>query len=197
MSGEGSEPNGGLPVDEVRAIKACQKGDRNAYELIVRRYAARAVGVARSILRDSALAEDAAQEAFVRAFRAIRRFDVTQPFYPWFYRIVKNCCLTLLKRRGRAVELSIDAEDAPPVVAPPVDPASRATKAELRETILAAMDTLSAPHREILQLAHFEERSYKEIAACLDIPIGTVMSRLWAARQALKKVLAPLIEGHE
>ena len=59
------------------------------------------------------------------------------------------------------------------------------------------MDTLSEPHREILYLAHFEQLSYKEIAACLSIPNGTVMSRLWAARKALKKVLGPLIEHHE
>jgi RNA polymerase sigma-70 factor (ECF subfamily) len=197
MSGEGSTSITGLSDDEVRAIEACQNGDRDAYELIVRRYAARAIGVARSILRDAALAEDVAQEAFVRAFRAIGRFRVTEPFYPWFYRIVKNCCLSTLKRRGRAVELSIDAENAPPLEAAPNEPSSRASKKELRETILAAMDRLSDAHREILHLAHFEELAYKEIASCLDIPIGTVMSRLWAARQALKKVLAPIIADHE
>jgi RNA polymerase sigma-70 factor (ECF subfamily) len=70
------------------------------------------------------------------------------------------------------------------------------SRKELRETIDAAMAKLSDKHREILHLSHFEELSYKEIAACLDIPIGTVMSRLWAARQALKKVLGPALEPH-
>ena len=117
MSGPGRKAKNGPTEDEVRAIAACQKGDRNAYELIVRTYASRAVGVARSILRDANLAEDVAQEAFVRAFKAIKRFDLSQPFYPWLYRILKNCCLTALKRRKPTV--SIDAEDAPPLEARP------------------------------------------------------------------------------
>lgn len=186
----------GPPEDEVHAIAACQKGDRDAYELIVRRYAARAIGVARTILRDAALAEDAAQEAFVRAFRAIRRFKINEPFYPWLYRILKNACLSRLKRRRR-VEASLDSEDAPPVAGPPSDPAVTAGRKELRATIDAALARLSEPHREILYLAHFEELSYKEIAACLSIPIGTVMSRLWAARQALRKTLGPMMAQYE
>ena len=196
MSTRGRKAIEGPPTDEVRAIAACQRGERDAYELIVRRYAARAVGVARSILRDAALAEDAAQEAFVRAFRAIRRFQINEPFYPWLYRILKNVCLTKLKKRRR-VEVSLDAENAPPVPAPLNDPAARVSRKELRATIDAAMEQLSDAHREILHLSHFEELSYKEIAACLSIPIGTVMSRLWAARQALKRVLAPMVAEHE
>jgi len=183
-------------IEDRQAIAACQKGDRDAFETLVRRYASRATGVARSILRDAALAEDAAQEAFVRAFRAIRRFDLTQPFYPWFYRILKNVCLSTLKRR-RVTVFSLDAEDAPPVEAPPSDPSKSAARHELRETILAAMDTLSDAHREILHLAHFEHLAYKEMAACLGIPVGTVMSRLFAARKKLKEALGPLVDPDE
>ena len=183
-------------IEDRQAIEACQKGDRDAFEILVRHYASRATGVARSILRDSALAEDAAQEAFVRAFRAIRRFDLNQPFYPWFYRILKNVCLTKLKRK-RVTVFSLDAEDAPQVEAPPNDPSTKASRKELRATILGAMDTLSDPHREILHLAHFEHLAYKEIAACLGIPVGTVMSRLWAARKKLKEVLGPLVAADE
>ncbi|MHC4957796.1 MAG: RNA polymerase sigma factor [Planctomycetota bacterium] len=197
MEARGSKAHEGPPQDEVQAIIAVQNGDRDAYGLIVRRYASRAVGVARAILRDSSLAEDAAQEAFVRGFRAIHRFRTTEPFYPWLYRILKNVCLTKLKRRSRRKgEFSIDTEDSPPLEGPPSDPSGEASKKELRATIDAAMAKLSDPHREILHLSHFEELSYKEIAACLDIPIGTVMSRLWAARKALKKVLGPALEPH-
>jgi len=185
-----------VPADEAAAIAACQRGDRQAFELIVRRYTARALGAARMLTRDAALAEDAAQDAFVRAYRAIRRFRRGEPFYPWFYRILKNCCLTTLKRRG-GYSPSIDAEGAPPTPAPPFDPTATLAKDELRAAVREAMTHLSEPHREILHLSHFEGLSYKEIAACLDIPIGTVMSRLWAARQALKKVLAPRMADHE
>lgn len=185
-----------VPADEATAIAACQRGDRQAFELIVRRYTARALGAARAIVRDGALAEDAAQDAFVRAFRAIRRFRTGEPFYPWLYRILRNSCLTTLKRRGKPAP-SIDVEGAPPPPAPPFDPAATMARDELRAAVRDAMTDLSDPHREILNLSHFEGLSYKEIAECLAIPIGTVMSRLWAARQALKKVLAPRMAGHE
>lgn len=196
MAAEGRQDRDDPPEDEVSALVACRKGDRAAYELIVRRYAARAAGVARGLLRDAFLADDAAQMAFVRAFRAIRRFDVREPFYPWFYRILRNVCLTLLARRPKR-EVSLDAERAPPVAAPPVDLSARLERRELRERIDAAMARLSGAHREILHLSHFEELSYKEIAACLGIPIGTVMSRLWAARRALREALGPLEAARE
>jgi RNA polymerase sigma-70 factor (ECF subfamily) len=188
MAGEGRHGHDGPQADEVSAIVACLRGDRSAYELIVRRYAARASGVAKGLLRDASLADDAAQEAFVRAYRALRRFDLREPFYPWFFRILRNVCLTLRKRRAK-VEASLDPAS---VRAPPADPAAGLSRRELRERIDAAMARLSDAHREILVLSHFDELSYKEIAACLAIPIGTVMSRLWAARRALREALGPM-----
>jgi RNA polymerase sigma-70 factor (ECF subfamily) len=197
MDAPGRDPKAReTPGDEANAIAACQRGDRQAFEIIVKRYAARALSAARCLVRDAALAEDAAQDAFVRAYRAIRRFRREEPFYPWFYRILRNSCLTTLRRRGRRMP-SLDAENAPPPAGPPVDPAATLAREELRAAVRSGMERLSDPHREILHLSHFEEMSYKEIAACLGIPIGTVMSRLWAARQALRKVLAPRMAGHE
>jgi len=196
MTNEGNQPIDEIAAAETAAIAACQKGDRDAFETIVRNYASRAAGVARSILRDAVGAEDASQEAFIRAYRAIHRFDLKERFYPWFYRILKNVCLTRLKKR-KIADFSLDAENAPPLEADPDDPADRVAKQELRATIFAAMDLLSDPHREIIYLAHFEQLSYKEIAGCLSIPNGTVMSRLWAARKALKKHLGPLVQPHE
>lgn len=183
-------------IEDRQAISACQNGDRDAFESIVLRYAARATGIARSILRDHGLAEDAAQEAFVRAYRAIHRFRLEEPFYPWLYRIVKNVCLSKLKKKRLAV-WSIDHEDAPTLEGPEFDVAAKMKRDELRNSIHQAMDTLSEPHREIIHLSHFEELPYKEIAACLDIPVGTVMSRLWAARKKLKTALAPLVSTDE
>ncbi len=129
----------------------------------------------------------------MRAFRAIRRFDLSERFYPWFYRILKNVCFTLLRRRkGQAGEVSLDQEGAPAVAAPESDPVAPAARTELRARIDAALMLVSDAHREILVLSHFEEFSYKEIALTLSIPIGTVMSRLWAARRALREKLGPL-----
>ncbi len=187
------EPRSEPCEDEVRALAACQQGDRGAYELIVKRYGARAIGVARAIMRDANLAEDVAQEAFVRAYRAIKRFRLTEPFYPWLYRILKNCCFTALKKRARSRAVSLDAENAPPIAGKPNDPSAAASRSELKTQVHWAMTQVSDHHREILHLSHFDGLAYKEIAACLEIPIGTVMSRLWAARRALKKVLEPLL----
>jgi RNA polymerase sigma-70 factor (ECF subfamily) len=194
MVAPGSEPHVLSPEEETRAIAACQNGDRDAFEQLVRCYTGRAMGLARYMLRDHAQAEDMSQEAFVRAFRAIERFDLTQPFFPWFYRILKNCCLTALrKRKRRGVVFSIDTEDSPPVEGPPSNPGRKAEHSELRAQIDKALTRVNDNHREILMLAHFEELAYKEIAACLDIPVGTVMSRLWAARQALKRELGAIM----
>ena len=195
MAAPGSEPHVLSPEEETRAIAACQNGDRDAFEHLVRCYTGRAMGLARSILRDYAQAEDISQEAFVRAFRAIDRFDLTQPFFPWFYRILKNCCLTALrKRKRRGVVFSIDTENSPPVEGPPANPGRHAEHSELRAQIDVALSRVNDKHREILMLAHFEELAYEEIAACLEIPVGTVMSRLWAARQALKRELGAILD---
>jgi RNA polymerase sigma-70 factor (ECF subfamily) len=170
--------------DEAEAVAACLRGDRSAYELLVKRYAPRAVTAARAILGDASLAEEAAQEAFVGAYRALGRLDVHEPFYPWLYRVLKSVCLSARARR-RAEPSSLDAPGRPSS-----DGASAATaRGDVRERLFAAMRTLSEPHREILRLAHFDALSYKEIAACLALPVGTVMSRLWAARRALRQAL--------
>ena len=89
---------------------------------------------------------------------------------------------------------SIDTENSPPVEGPPHHPGRRAEHGELRAQIDVALSRVNDNHREILMLAHFEEMAYKEIAACLEIPIGTVMSRLWAARQALKRELGAIMD---
>ena len=113
------------PRRSLAAIAACQNGDREAFEDIscaatpAARWASRA-----TCCVTTRAAEDVSQEAFVRAFRAIKRFDLTQPFFPWFYRILKNCCLTALRKRNRrrGVHFSIDTEDSPPVEGPPSNP---------------------------------------------------------------------------
>ncbi len=179
-----------MQTDEVALIERSQGGDLDAFNSLVLAYQGQVYGLCLRMLGAPQPAEDAAQEAFVRAYRAIRRFDIKKSFYPWFYRILKNVCLTALKKI-RPGDFSIDGEDAPPLAAPPNDPSSHAERKELRAVIDQAMSQLSDAHRDILYLSHFEELSYREIAECLRIPIGTVMSRLWAARRALKNVLGP------
>jgi len=168
-------------------LKRCKAGDREAFGLVVKRYAGRATGAALLVLGSYEDALDASQEAFVRAWRHIRRFDTARPFYPWYATILRNVCLSRLRRRTRrrTVQLLPDhpgSGEANPVLL--------AERNERRDHVWHAILELSLRQREIIVLNHFQQMSYKEIAAALGIPIGTVMSRLHAARQALRKKLA-------
>lgn len=170
---------------------AARRGDRAAFGALVKAYQRRAYAAAYGIVgnRDDAL--DLAQESFVRAYRAMHRFDPAMPFYPWLHQIVRNTCLNHLKRKKRRGEQSLDElmeqgydarEDAPS--------ASEALETDdIRQQVARAMTRLSPDHREILRLRHMMDLSYAEIATMINVPIGTVMSRLHAARKALKKVI--------
>ena len=133
-------------------------------------------------------AMDLSQEAFVKAFKAMRTFRDGSDFYPWFYAVLRNTCFNFLRRRKTRRESSLDAaqeygfdvRDGAP------DPSVVLERKEMRAIVRAEIGKLAPVHREILLLRHFESLSYKEMASVLGCPIGTVMSRLYAARQALK-----------
>lgn len=130
---------------------------------------------------------DACQEAAARALAAGSRFDPSQPFYPWFYRILKNHCFDRLKRRKRV--RPTDREPTPDA-APSEPGAERALVAtERARAVAAAIAALPEELREIIELRHFQDLSYDEMAAVLDCPAGTVMSRLYRARQRLRAQL--------
>lgn len=177
--------------EEKELIAAAKRGDKAAFGVLVKAYQRQAYGAAYSFAgnRDDAL--DLAQDAFVRAYRAIKRFDLALPFYPWFHRILRNVCLNHLKRRNRRKESSLeqlmevgfDAEQEGRL------PDDKAHLLDLKRAIKQGMAQLSVEHREVLYLRHFQDLSYGEIAECLGIPQGTVMSRLHGARKSLKKRL--------
>ncbi len=128
------------------------------------------------------------QEAFIKAYQARHRFDASRPFYPWFYRILKNHCLNFVQR-GRK-DVSIDDENNHRELASGRPTALEDLESEERRRIVrAAVDRLADDHREIIVLKSFKELSYREIADVLEIPIGTVMSRLYYARQALRAII--------
>jgi RNA polymerase sigma-70 factor (ECF subfamily) len=181
-----------LTVEEDTAfVELAQQGDRAAFGELVKRYQKRAYAVAYGLVgnRDDAL--ELAQESFAKAYKAMDRFDTTMPFYPWLYRIVRNTCLNHISRRKRRGETSLDGMMAGGKDFPTRHdcPEKHAHRSELRERITVAMQLLTDPHREILTLRHMEELSYAEIAEVLEVPKGTVMSRLHAARQSLREAL--------
>jgi RNA polymerase sigma-70 factor (ECF subfamily) len=140
---------------------------------------------------------DLSQDAFVKAFRSIRTYKEGLSFYPWFYAILRNTCFSYLRRRKVRKESSLDAaRDAGfdvPDRAP--GPAASLELKETRSLVLRELRNLDPGHREILLLRHYEDLTYKQIAEILGCPIGTVMSRLYAARRALAARLRPCRDG--
>lgn len=166
-------------MDDTIAIEKCKNGEQDAFRHLVERYQKQAVSHATAILgsRDDAL--DAAQEAFIDAFRSLRNFDNSRPFYPWYYVLLRNRCYKMVGRR-REVE-SIDE-----MVIVASGPAVRSEEVLALENALILLDS---EDREILTLKYFDGLTYDELAVHLQIPKGTVMSRLFHARRKLQAKL--------
>jgi RNA polymerase sigma-70 factor (ECF subfamily) len=163
------------------AIERCRTGDKEAFRHLVERYQAEAMGHAVAILADREDALDAVQEAFFDAYQALSRFDTSRQFYPWFYTILRNRCFKLIASRKKNVGLSLDDT----LILAPV---SEVTP-EDRVALERALFELSPDAREVLTLKHLDGLSYEELAERLEIPMGTVMSRLYHARKRLREKL--------
>jgi RNA polymerase sigma-70 factor (ECF subfamily) len=174
-------------VTDIELAHRAKRGDVGSFGELVERYKERAYMMALGIVRNHEDAMDLSQEAFVKAWKSLRSFRDGSEFYPWFYAILRNTCLNALRSRRRRGEVSLDAarEAGYDAVDPSPDPASQLEREEARRAVLEELQSLSPAHREILLLRHFEELSYREMARVLDCPVGTVMSRLYAARRAL------------
>ena len=165
-------------------IRRCQRGDSDAFGVLVKRYAGRATGMAVMLIGNHADALDVSQEAFVRAFRHIRTFKGEANFFVWYSKILRNVCWTWLRRQHKRKDVELLETQALP--AAEADPAVLAERNEETERLLKAIMQLPTKHREIIVLSHFQQLKYRQIAEVLEIPIGTVMSRLHAARAALR-----------
>jgi RNA polymerase sigma-70 factor (ECF subfamily) len=175
------------------------RGDRQAFARLVEENKRSVYGLCVRLLSDPEEARDAAQEAFTRAYASLESFDLEQPFAPWILRIARNLCLDTLRRRipARArVELDADDEDGPPRELADTN-SERADdaiqNAQTRQALEEAVAALPPNYREVVHLFHVEQLSYKEIAATMGIPMGTVMTWLHRARSQLRT----LLEGQE
>jgi RNA polymerase sigma-70 factor (ECF subfamily) len=187
--------------DDAELVARCRNGDIAAFEPLVEKYRQRVWRLAYNVLRDREEAWDVAQEAFIRAYQALPAFRGQSAFYTWLFRIVMNVASDRARARaarGRAFGTErVPEEDWDRVMLdkgtadPPPDDA--AATAQDRERITKALATLSPQHRDIITLSDIEGLSYKEIAEVLDIPMGTVMSRLHNARRRLRAALGPLL----
>jgi len=181
------------PDVERELIRKCRAGNPRFYEPIVRAYEGPGLRLALGMTGNTADAEDALQEAFVKAYRSLDRFDPARPFAPWFFQILRNACRDLLRRRKSRFDVeALDERLEERPAGAPSSPERRRQRAAARRTVWKALGQISEEHREVLVLKELEGFRYAEIASILDVPEGTVASRLYHARDALKHALAEM-----
>ena len=184
--------------EERDLIRQCQKGDVQAFRQLVERYEGRIYGLACSILGDSEMAKDAAQEAFIRVYKALGKFEGRSSFYTYLYRITTNVCLTFAQREQRRPDrVSIEGmQEASDMTLDRFwgtdEPQNDIERIGLRDEIQKVLDHLSPDHRAVVILKDIEGLSQEEIADVLDVSVGTVKSRLSRARARLRDLLMPL-----
>jgi RNA polymerase sigma-70 factor (ECF subfamily) len=176
--------SGSVETGERRAERAwldrCAEGDERAIRWVLDRYRDRVVRLATHVLHNQREAEDVAQEAFVKAFRQIGQFRGESGFYAWLYRIVINLCLDRMRRKSASSELPLEEAALPAHTAFSEDMDTRLAVAQI-------LETLTPPMRAALMLREVEGLEYAEIAVALDIPVGTVRSRLNTAREQFRR----------
>ena len=168
------------PLSEREILLQVKRGKKEAYQTIVERYMKRAYYIALGFVRNPQDALDISQEAFIKAFRRIKSFDIERPFFPWFYKLIKNFCLDHLKRRSRIQEVPLDE--------------GRILKEEhedreMKEVLWKGIESLPVEQREVIILRYFQELSYQEISEVMGKPVGTVMSSLFYAKKRLKEAI--------
>jgi RNA polymerase sigma-70 factor (ECF subfamily) len=175
-------------MNETQAIRLClQHRDPAGFEFLVKKYRREAFFHAFTLMGNREDAADACQESFRRAFMAISRLEALSGFYPWFYSILRNCCLNMLSRRRTVLNHKRDNRSAAEAAGASTNPASILARKEEAAAVHQALDSLKAEAREILSLKYILGNSYEEITRLLGIPRGTVMSRLYHARKAFRK----------
>jgi len=198
----GEEAYGGseMHCETTRLMTAVQGGDPEAFGELMARMRGRAYHVARALVGSRDDAMELCQEAFMKVFRARDTYNPSQPFLPWFHRILRNTCFSFLRRNKRLGKHSLTAADDEgeeidwEVVDPTPEPTARMEVQERARLFWDAFEQLSARDREIIALRHFKNLAYREIAESLGIPEGTVMSRLFHARRRLREHLGPLLD---
>ncbi len=169
--------------EDVVLVRRCLSGDSTAFEPLVERYQRPLYNLATRLLgsRDEAL--DSTQNAFVKAFENLASFDQEQKFFSWIYQILRNECFNALRGRRPSAPLPADLIASG-------SPADALEEDQRRAVVQAALLALSEEQREVVLLRHFTELSYDEIAASTGVPVKTVKSRLYSARQRLAVLLA-------
>jgi len=188
-------------VDQL-LVERVQKGDKRAFDLLIQKYQHRIVSLVSRYVSDPSEAQDVAQEAFIKAYRAIKRFRGDSAFYTWLYRIAINTAKNWIVARNRRPPSSdIDAADAEQYsissrLRETSTPESELLREEIEKTVYDTIAKLPEDLRTAIMLREMDGMSYEEIAVTMECPIGTVRSRIFRAREAIDEKLKPLLGGH-
>ena len=186
-------------LDEDLVLRV-QQGDRSAFDFLVIKYQHKIIQLVNRYVKDPSEAQDVAQEAFIKAYRALGNFRGDSAFYTWLYRIAINTAKNyLVSRSRRSSDYQVDVQDAEAIENAPQlqgmeTPERLLLNQEIIDTIKTAIDKLPEEMRTAIMLREFEGMSYEEIATAMDCPVGTVRSRIFRAREAIDNKLNPLLE---
>jgi RNA polymerase sigma-70 factor (ECF subfamily) len=170
-------------------VQRTRGGDVNAFGELVQRYQTSVFSVCYRLLGDSAEAENLAQDAFLRAFRRLGSYDEGRPFGPWMRRVAANLCLNALQQRpSPAVELDDESDEVPGD--PQQSPELAGDREELVRRVRAGLLRLPDHYRAVIELRHYQDMSYDEMAAALGIAVGDVRTRLFRARRMMARWLS-------
>ncbi len=186
---------------DLALVERVQRGDRRAFDVLVLRYQQKVLKLIMRYVRDTMEAEDIAQEAFIKAYRALPTFRGDSAFYTWLYRIAINTAKnSLVSKKRRPIDYDLDMQDPEQYAlqARMTDgetPEHLVLTDEIRETVNGAMAELPEDLRTAIVLREIDGLSYEEIAASMDCPVGTVRSRIFRAREAIDRKLRPIFAG--
>jgi RNA polymerase sigma-70 factor (ECF subfamily) len=190
---------GGSGVSDLALIKRVQQGDRSAFDLLVVKYQHKILNLIMRYVRDPSEALDVAQEAFLKAYRAAPSFRGESAFYTWLYRIAINTAKNyLVAARRRPASIDVDLQDSEQFeilgrLSDSDTPERLALTEEIGQAVNKAIQDLPDELRTAILLREIEGMSYEEIAQTMECPVGTVRSRIFRAREAIEKHLAPLL----
>lgn len=186
---------------DQQLVERVQQGEQAAFDILVKKYQHKIMSLISRYVKQQGDVPDVAQEAFIKAYRALPNFRGESAFYTWLYRIAVNTAKNYLVSRGRKPPGSdIDAQEAEFLddghgLKDIASPESQLLSDEIKATVLEAINTLPDDLKQAITLRELDGMGYEEIAVTMDCPIGTVRSRIFRAREAIDKKLKPLLEG--
>ena len=186
-----SEPMVSDGISDADCVRRLQRGETDAFEILVRRHQKAIFNLIYRMLGDYDEAAEIAQETFLSAYRSIGRFRGEANFSTWLYRIAFNHASTRRKSMANRQQRTVSLETMEPVCGHGLDPAEIVAQKEIQDRVQNALNSLEPDDAMIILLKDLQDIPYEEVARVLEVPVGTVKSRLHRARQALKSRLAP------